>query len=133
MGAVIRNNTKCFSRTFRLLGADDFSRVFARSNRSRDAYYTVLYRAGKQPTARIGFAIAKKRISSAPARNRVRRLARESFRQIRASLPPLDIIILAQSAAADATNSELFTSLDKHWQTILATANKSQRYKDKKN
>jgi len=123
MEAVTTDKTKRFCRSFRLLRPEEFSHVFDKARRSRDRYYTVLYRANNQDTARIGFAIAKKRISAAADRNRVRRLARESFRHIRASLPAMDIIILAQSAAANTTNAELFTSLEKHWQVLSGRPN----------
>jgi ribonuclease P protein component len=70
-------------------------------------------------SARIGFAVAKKQISLAVGRNRVRRLARESFRKQRHTLQSVDIIILAQSAAGSASNSDLSASLEQHWQRLL--------------
>ena len=133
MEAVTTDKTKRFSRSFRLLRPEEFSHVFDKARRSRDQYYTVLYRPNNQDTARVGFAIAKKRISAAVDRNRVRRLARESFRHFRASLPAMDIIILAQSAAVKTTNAELFTSLEKHWQALSAKPTKRSPNKDNKN
>jgi len=69
---------------------------------------------------RIGFAIAKKRIAHAVVRNRLRRVARESFRQKLVELGSVDIVILAQPAAATANNQELFRSLANHWRKIAA-------------
>lgn len=94
--------------------------MFARARRSGDRYFTVLYRDTGSTAARIGFALAKKRIPSAVARNRVRRVARESFRYQRETLGGLDIIILAQPAAARAANRELFASLSQHWRNLQA-------------
>ena len=73
------------------------------------------------PLARIGFAIAKKKISLAVNRNRIRRLARESFRIQSHAFVGNDIIILAQPAAKSASNKELLNSLNKHWAKIGAT------------
>ena len=125
--AATSDTSQRFARCFRLTNAREFSRVFAKAARSQDRYYTVLYRRNDEPAARLGFAIAKKRISAATGRNRVRRVARESFRKIRAALPCLDIIILAQSAAAGASNRELFLSLDKHWTKLSAIESRQQQ------
>ena len=111
-----------FTRDCRLLNTADFDLVFAQAKRSSDQFYTVLYLPRLTGISRLGFAIAKKRVSRAAARNRLKRLARESFRHNRDSLtrPPaaFDIVILANSRAALASNDELFASLDKHWQKI---------------
>jgi ribonuclease P protein component len=115
-------STFSFSRHYRLNKPADYTRVFDNALRSRDRYYTLLFRASEGDSARVGFAVAKKRISAANDRNRVRRLARESFRQHRHNLPVVDIIILAQSSAVAATNKELFASLEKHWRRLAEMA-----------
>lgn len=51
-------------------------------------------------------------------RNRIKRIARETFRQHAQMLPNLDIIVLARQATATAEKSQLHTSLKKHWQTL---------------
>jgi ribonuclease P protein component len=114
--------TFSFSRRFRLTHPAEFKLVFANAARSRDRYFTLLYCDNGGNSARVGFAVAKKQISLAVGRNRVRRLARESFRQRRATLGPVDIIILAQSAAGSATNSDLSASLEQHWQRLFSEA-----------
>lgn len=116
-----------FARRYRLTRPAEFSRVFGDAQRSADRYFTVLFRANQSDTARLGFAVAKKQIPAAVGRNRVRRLARESFRKQRESLPPVDIIILARSAAAAAANSELLASLDRHWQRLQKTPDRRGR------
>jgi ribonuclease P protein component len=114
--------TFSFSRRYRLTNPAEFKRVFANASRSRDRYFTLLYCDNAGASARLGFAVAKKKISTAVGRNRLRRLARESFRLQRQTLGSVDIIILAQPAAASATNSQLFASLEKHWQRLLTEA-----------
>jgi ribonuclease P protein component len=111
-------------RLYRLCSPAEFRRVFQQATRSGDRFFTVLWRVNDHPTARIGFAIAKKQISLAVGRNRVRRLARESFRHQRDNFPGVDIVLLAKTAAGKASNEQLFKSLEKHWLKInQATAN----------
>ena len=84
-----------------------------------------MYRENDRDSARLGFAVAKKRIPAAVGRNRVRRIARESFRKHRGELGSIDIIILAQSAAAKLSNAELFASIEQHWEQIRTGDNKT--------
>ena len=76
---------------------------------------------------RIGFAVAKKKISLAVQRNRIRRLARESFRLQQQNLASVDIVVLAQAAAAAANNKQLSASLEEHWQKINSQAKSKGR------
>jgi ribonuclease P protein component len=78
----------------------------------------LLWRTNDLETARIGFAIAKKRIALATSRNRIRRVARESFRYHRGQFSGIDIIVMAQPAAKQAANKELVSSLERHWNKI---------------
>jgi len=104
-------------RANRLNTTAEFSRVFSKAQRSRDRYFTILWRSNDVARARIGFAVAKKNIPLATGRNRVRRAARESFRQ-QQSLGGVDIVVMAQSVATQVNNSILFASLAKHWDRI---------------
>jgi ribonuclease P protein component len=104
-----------FTKDNRLLDAADFGRVFDAATRSRDKLFTVLCRENATDTARLGLAIAKKRCRRAAARNRIKRVVRESFRQQQELLSGLDIVVMNQPAAATADNAELFASLDRHW------------------
>jgi ribonuclease P protein component, eubacterial len=52
-------------------------------------------------------------------RNRLKRLARESFRHRMQELPPLDVVVSARTAAAKAGNAEIRASLAAHWDRIV--------------
>jgi ribonuclease P protein component len=125
--AKTSSKTLSFSRAFRLTTPAEFARVFNQARRSSDRYFTVLYRENDKDVACLGFAVAKKRIAAAVGRNRVRRIARESFRKYRTELGSIDIIILAQSAAASASNAELFDSLEEHWERLRTGEDKTGR------
>jgi ribonuclease P protein component len=107
----------------KLLKAADYNHVFDKPVRSSDRYFTVLARPNKLLHARLGMAFSKKRVKRAVARNRLKRISRESFRLIllgQQSVQQLkaDIIVLAGSQCEKATNQQLFHSLEQHWQQL---------------
>jgi ribonuclease P protein component len=104
-----------FGKENRLLDAAAFGRVFAKATRSRDRIFTILCRRNEHGTARLGLAISKKNCRRATGRNRIKRAIRESFREHKMLLSNLDIVVINQSAAAAASNQELFASLETHW------------------
>ena len=107
-----------FEKRHRLLNEADYGRVFRKATRSRDSLFTALCRHNDNNTPRLGLAIAKKHCRRATARNRIKRIVRESFRQHQALLAGLDIIVMNQPAAKAASNQELSASLETHWQRL---------------
>ena len=65
--------------------------------------------------ARLGLAIAKKKLPAAPARNRLKRIIRESFRCHHEQLMGLDIVVLNTMNASKKTNADIFAALIAHW------------------
>jgi len=94
--------------------------VFQQGQRSADRHFTILFRPNALTHPRLGFAISKQKVRLAVGRNRLRRLVRESFRRHAASLPAVDLVVLARDGAMPAANGELVTSLDKHWTRIAS-------------
>ena len=111
-----RNAPYRFSKDSRLLEAASFARVFEKATRSRDKWFTVLCRPNDMAIARLGLAISKKQCKKATARNRLKRLIRESFRHHQEQLEGLDIVVMNKAAAADEKNDTLVKSLELHWQ-----------------
>ncbi|MDH5214825.1 MAG: ribonuclease P protein component [Gammaproteobacteria bacterium] len=110
-----------FQRKSRLTDTASFSRVFKKASRSRDNMFTVLTTNNDGHAARLGLAISKKHCKLASSRNRLKRIVRESFRQHRAALDGLDIVVLNQPGTHGADNRELFASLERHWKKSRAT------------
>ena len=111
-----------FPRSARLRHRFEFDSVFAKPKKSIDRYWVIL--ASQQPAdlginhSRLGLVISKKRIRLAVQRNRIKRLIRESFRQQKYALAPLDIIVLARDKTACYDNDVLSASLTKHWRRL---------------
>jgi ribonuclease P protein component len=89
--------------------------VFAAGRRSADQLFTVLYRQTDLGRPRLGMTASAKRLRTAVARNRVRRLIRESFRRATPTLPGLDIVVIVREPASRSPNAAIFASLDAHW------------------
>lgn len=108
-------------RSLRLRDSGAFERVFASPRRSADRYFTVLGRDRPEsmgvptPGARLGLAISKRCASRAIARNRIKRVVRESFRLTRQALGETDLVVLCQRAAVEADSATLRASLRAHW------------------
>ncbi len=104
-----------FSKTKRLMTAKDYSHVFDDAKKVADGSWTLIVRPNEVGYARLGLAIAKKALPRAVDRNRMKRIARESFRQMHDSLPAMDIVVLTRRGSAQKSNSELVASLEKCW------------------
>jgi ribonuclease P protein component len=96
----------------------EFRAVRLRGRRLSDAYFNLSVLANQADCARLGLAIATRTFGTAVARNRIKRLARESFRLHQHALPPVDVTVAARDAARRAPPQDLRTSLAKHWQDI---------------
>lgn len=89
-----------------------------RGKKFADAFFSVSVLANQQTHPRLGLSIAVRTLGSAVERNRIKRLARESFRLNQFSLPPVDVTVSAREAARRATPSDLRASLDNLWKSI---------------
>lgn len=74
---------------------------------------------GASGGARLGLAVAKKRARRAVDRNRIKRVARESFRERRAALGSRHVVVMNRDAAKGATAAELRAALDTLWNKVL--------------
>jgi ribonuclease P protein component len=70
--------------------------------------------------ARLGIAVSKRVDAHAVGRNRIKRIARESFRAVRTRLPVGDYVLLAHREAASADKAQLAQALDALWARAVA-------------
>jgi ribonuclease P protein component len=108
-----------FPRARRLCKPGDFKRVYAGGRRIGNEFFTINAEANALERARLGMSVAVRTMGGAVARNRVRRLIRESFRHHQALMPPLDIIVGVRAAARAAASTELRASLERLWQKLM--------------
>ena len=101
-----------FPRSARLLTAAEYASVFQKSRRFSDRYWTVLLRSDAQGRARLGLAIAKKRAKRAVDRNRIKRVARESFRSHQQELRGCELVIMNRDDTGKVDAATLRMSLD---------------------
>lgn len=109
-----------FPRSSRLTRPSEFRRVFERGRHRRIALQGLLVRVREstEPQARIGFAFSKRALRHAVDRNRVKRLARESFRHYHSNLPTVDIVLIAQTEVAEMDNTAILRQLEVLWQRL---------------
>ncbi len=132
----------CVTKHAKLLKAADYNYVFEKPIRSSDRYFTVLARPNNLHLSRLGTAFSKKRVKLAVARNRLKRISRESFRENFAvtsvdsiantadeatadqGIITIDYVVLAGQHCKKATNQQLFHSLALHWQQLIKKCTK---------
>jgi ribonuclease P protein component len=107
-----------FPRAARLLTKAAFDEVFRAGQSAGSHFFRALIRPSSSITARLGITVPKRVMKHAHDRNRVKRLLREAFRQQRAALPAIDLVVLARGAIATADN----TAIRKDIAKILARA-----------
>ena len=82
---------------------------------------TLVVLAGRAPEARLGLAISARAVPLATRRNRIKRLARESFRTRRGELPAADLVLQARAGAGAAGAEELRSTLERLWRRVSET------------
>lgn len=78
----------------------------------------MLARRGTSEGARLGLAISKRCATRAVDRNRLKRIARESFRLWAPALPPVDLVVLCDRDARLLPPDRLRQTLDRAWNRI---------------
>lgn len=96
----------------------EFRAARQRGKKLADAYFSLSVLANHENCPRLGLAIATRTLGTAVERNRIKRLARESFRLNQHELPAVDVMVSAREAARLARPKELRASLDRHWKII---------------
>jgi ribonuclease P protein component len=121
VGAVAKceHSAASFGKYRRLLTAADYKVVFDGATvKSSHRNLLILARPGEGRHTRLGLVIAKKNVGKAVQRNRIKRIVRESFRQLPETSIPLDVVFLARRGIDDLDNASLFTTLGEQWQKL---------------
>ena len=97
-------------RTARVRARAEFDRVFDAGRRTADPLLGLHWLRDDVP-ARLGLAVSRKVDPRAVGRNRIKRVLRAQFRQLRSQLPAGAYVLVARAAAARADNAALRASL----------------------
>jgi ribonuclease P protein component len=109
-----------FGKAKRLLNAKDYGRVFDSPDaRASHQHLLLLAKINDGPGHRLGLVIAKKNVRFAVHRNRIKRVAREFFRNVPGNEPCLDVVLLARRGMGLLDNAELSSILLQQWQKIV--------------
>lgn len=107
-----------FPRAARMLKPGDFARLRQGSRRIGSRYFSAEYRNTEDTAARLGLAVSRRVSKLAVQRNRLKRLARESFRRHRATFAAVDVLLIARSAAVAVSGRELLADLELLWSRL---------------
>ena len=107
-----------FSKCAKLLKPAEFKQVFNAAKRASDRHLTIFYTENELNQPRLGLAVSKKVSKLAVDRNRIKRLARETFRLKQTTLQFSDFVVIARPSAVKADNKELTASFNKLWNKL---------------
>lgn len=104
----------------RLRRAADFAALRDARGRWQGCHFTLRWSASSAACARLGLAVSRKVSPRAVERNRIKRTVRESFRQVHAELPTVDLLVIARGSAAASANHLLREDLQRAWSRLRA-------------
>ena len=103
-----------FPKTARLLSPKDYKPAFDNARyKVSTKQFLLLATASQARLPRLGLVIAKKHVSKAVQRNRLKRVLRESFRLRQSEIPLIDIVVLARKDADKLAPLELRKMIDR--------------------
>ncbi len=110
-----------FGADLRLRSKLQFDAIYASGRRLDDRLFGLRVKSNGIGHPRLGLAVAIKTAGNAVARNRLRRLIKESFRLAQFELPSVDIVVAAKFPATEAPAATLRASLATLWQRVAST------------
>lgn len=105
----------------------DFERVQGGGKRIADSFFSMTFLANDLGAPRLGLAVAIRTAGNAVARNRVRRIVKESFRLRQHRLPAIDCVVAARPPVKGADARALHASLDSLWSRVTTRCASSSR------
>lgn len=114
-----------FDKGRRLLSGVEFQAVFdAARFKVSHKHFLLLARENGRAAPRLGLVVGKKNVRRAVDRNRVKRLARETFRRHQLQLDSLDIVFLARKGLETLPPADQNRALDEAWGKLASKVEK---------
>ena len=113
-----------FGKNKCLLKSSDYKEVFD-NNSVRVAHpnLLILSEPNGTETSRLGLVIGKKNVPTAVARNKIKRVVRETFRLTQLPVA-VDLVFLARKDLGKLSSAELATLIQQSWGRLIARLNK---------
>ena len=115
-------NQESFSKHYRLRKSSEFKAIRGTRLTVSNKGLLLLAKPNVFNYPRLGLAVAKKNAKLAVQRNRIKRIARESFRHNMNKLPSIDVVLLVRQGITEINNEELHKCLEKLWQQLADRA-----------
>ncbi len=112
-----------FPSSLRLLAAAEFQRVWKTGKRLSSPSLTLVSCDNSLGYPRLGISISKKYVPLAVNRNRLKRLARETFRIRQDTLGGKDIVLVAYKGADAIPPAEQYSRFNSLWDRLIAQLN----------
>jgi ribonuclease P protein component len=104
----------------RLRRTRDFDATYAHGRRLGDGFFSVTAKSNTLSAPRLGLAVAVRVAGGGVARNRIRRIIRESFRLHQLEIPAVDLVVSARPRVKGAPGKVLHASLEALWKEVAA-------------
>ena len=105
------------SQESRLRNSYEFAAVFGANNKIRSRQFLLYFNANSLLSSRLGVIVAKKIVSKAVWRNKIKRMIREYFRMH--LLEGLDVVIVVIKNIEPVDRFELQKQLDELWHLLI--------------
>jgi ribonuclease P protein component len=113
-----------FTQSQRLKSAQEFKQVWRAARRHSNKYLSIYYCPNNLGYPRLGLSLSKKNIRNATDRNRLKRVARETFRLNQRHLGSHDMIVVIYKGADQQSPAEQQQTFKNLWQRLRGQANK---------
>lgn len=113
-----------FARSRRLKTPAEFKHVWSQGRRLSGEGVAVANCTNELGYARLGLSLSKKQFKNAVDRNRIKRVARETFRHIQSDLGGRDVIILAYKGMEQLPPQEQHQRFEALWKRLVDICNK---------
>lgn len=113
-------NYLSFPRSHRLVTKAEFKQVFDEARKTSQKHLLILSKPNQNAFARLGVIVGKRVARTAIARNRIKRVVRESFRLNQDRLVGRDIIVLARPYCDTLDKTKLRKGIDDLWEKLLS-------------
>ena len=114
-----------FPRSLRILSAKEYKEIWSKAKRLSGQYVSLVNCKNDVGYARLGLSFSKKHFPSAVDRNRLKRVARETFRLKHTKLGQFDIIAVGYKGAQSLTPAEQYQLFISLWDRLAQRCGKT--------